>query len=69
MAVVLLTIRRTIEPKVLRDQIGLLPLPTLIGIYLGFYFLGVIGLIAGPLLIIAFFSAKEAGIIRFNLKI
>ncbi|MDQ0340314.1 sporulation integral membrane protein YtvI [Caldalkalibacillus uzonensis] len=69
LAMVLLTIRRTVEPKVMGDQIGLPPLPTLIGIYLGFYFLGVIGLIAGPLLIIAFLSAKEAGIIRFNFKI
>jgi sporulation integral membrane protein YtvI len=69
LALILLVIRRTVEPKVMGDQIGLQPLPTLIGIYLGFYFLGVIGLIAGPLLIIAFLSAKEAGLIRFNFKI
>lgn len=69
LALILLIIRRTVEPKVMGDQIGLQPLPTLIGIYLGFYFLGVVGLIAGPLVIIAIQSAVEAGLIRFNFKI
>jgi sporulation integral membrane protein YtvI len=69
LAAVLLIIRRTVEPKVMGDQIGLPPLPTLIGLYLGFYFFNLIGLILGPLLIIAFLSAREAGIIRFDLKI
>lgn len=69
LAVILLVIRRTVEPKVMGDQIGLPPLPTLIGLYLGLSFLGVIGLIVGPLVIIAIISAKEAGIIKLDFKI
>lgn len=69
LAGILLSLRRTLEPKIMGDQIGLSALSTLIAIYLGFYFLGVIGLIVGPLLIIAFKSAAEAGIIKTDFKI
>jgi sporulation integral membrane protein YtvI len=69
LAAILLVIRRTVEPKVMGDQIGLPALPTLIGLWLGFYFFGLIGLIIGPLSIIAILSAKEAGLIKMNFKI
>jgi sporulation integral membrane protein YtvI len=69
LAALLLIIRRTIEPKVMGSQIGLSPLSTLIAMYLGVKLLGILGLIIGPLILIAFNSAKEAGIIRNNLKI
>ncbi|WP_078394113.1 sporulation integral membrane protein YtvI [Shouchella patagoniensis] len=64
LAGVLLIIRRTVEPKVMGKQIGLSPLLTLISMYLGAQFFGLIGLIIGPLSIIAFTSAKEAGVIN-----
>ncbi|WAA09356.1 sporulation integral membrane protein YtvI [Fervidibacillus albus] len=69
LAGILLIIRRTVEPKVMGDQIGLPALPTLIGLWLGLYFFGLIGLIIGPLIIIALYSAKEAGLIKFDFKI
>ena len=69
LALILLVIRRTLEPKVMGDHIGLKPLPTLLGIYLGYTFLGLVGLIAGPLIIITVLSAKEAGLIRLDFKI
>lgn len=69
LAAVLLIIRRTVEPKVMGDHIGLPALPTLLGLYFGFYFLGVVGLIIGPLMIITFLSAREAGIIKWDFKI
>lgn len=69
LALILLIIRRILEPKVMGDHIGLKPLPTLLGIYLGYTFLGLVGLIAGPLIIITIRSAKEAGLIRFDFKI
>ncbi len=69
LAAVLLIIRRTVEPKIMGDQIGLPALPTLIGLWLGLYFFGIIGLIVGPLSIIAILSAKEAGIIKLDFKI
>ncbi|ELK45019.1 sporulation integral membrane protein YtvI [Halobacillus sp. ACCC02827] len=69
LAIVLLAIRRTVEPKVMGRHIGLSPLATLIAMYLGLQLIGLLGFILGPLLVIAFNSAKEAGIIKWNMKI
>ncbi len=69
LAIILLAIRRTVEPKVMGKHIGLSPLATLIAMYVGLKLLGILGFIVGPLLVIAFNSAKEAGIIRTNFKI
>lgn len=69
LAVILLAIRRTVEPKVMGKHIGLSPLATLIAMYIGLQLIGILGFILGPLLVIAFNSAKEAGIIKWNLKI
>jgi sporulation integral membrane protein YtvI len=69
LAALLLIIRRTVEPKVMGSQIGLSPLSTLVAMYLGFKLLGILGFIIGPLILIAFNSAKEAGIIKINFKI
>lgn len=69
LAVFLLVIRRTVEPKVMGRHIGLSPLATLIAMYLGLQLIGIIGFILGPLLLIAFNSAKEAKIIKLNYKI
>src|SRR5690625_4634071 len=69
LAAILLTIRRTIEPKLMGQHIGLSPLATLISMFIGLKLLGLFGFILGPLVVIAFNSAKEAGIINWNLKI
>ena len=69
LALILLAIRRTVEPKVMGTQIGLSPLPTLISMYLGLKLFGFIGFFAGPLLVIIFNTAREAGIIKLNFKI
>lgn len=67
LAVVLLILRRAIEPKVLGDSIGLAALPTVLSMYFGFVFFGVLGLIFGPFVYIAIRSAKESGL--FDLKL
>ncbi|MRH41915.1 sporulation integral membrane protein YtvI [Aquibacillus halophilus] len=69
LAVVLLAVRRTVEPKVMGRHIGLSPLATLIAMYIGLQLIGILGFILGPLLVIAFNSAKEAGIIKWNFKV
>lgn len=69
LAIVLLVIRRTVEPKVMGSQIGLKPLPTLIAMFIGLKLFGFIGFFLGPLLVILFTTAREAGIIRINFKI
>lgn len=69
LAVVLLVIRRTIEPKVMGSQIGLSPLSTLISMFIGLKILGFLGLFVGPFVIILFTTAREAGIIKLNFRI
>ncbi|GAB3799942.1 sporulation integral membrane protein YtvI [Virgibacillus kimchii] len=69
LAIVLLAIRRTVEPKVMGEQIGLSPLATLISMFLGLQLLGIWGFILGPLLVIVFTSAKEVGIFKWNIKL
>ncbi len=69
LAGLLLIIRRTVEPKVMGTHIGLSPLATLIAMYLGLKLLGMAGFIIGPLVIIGFNTAREAGIIKLNFKI
>lgn len=69
LAIVLLVIRRTVEPKVMGTHIGLSPLATLIAMFLGLKLLGMAGFIIGPLTVIAFNTAREAGIIKLNFKI
>ncbi|KEZ49957.1 MULTISPECIES: sporulation integral membrane protein YtvI [Metabacillus] len=66
---VLLIIRRTVEPKVMGSHIGLSPLATLISMYLGLKLFGVLGFFIGPMILIIYNSAREAGIIRFTFKI
>lgn len=69
LAAVLLAVKRLIKPKLLGTQFGISPLATLVVMYFGFNLFGIIGIIIGPLLLIIFHSAKEAGIIQINFKI
>jgi sporulation integral membrane protein YtvI len=69
LAIVLLILRRTVEPKVMGQHIGLSPLSTLVSMYLGLKLLGAIGFIIGPLTLILFNSAREAGLIKMNFKL
>ncbi|WP_071459324.1 sporulation integral membrane protein YtvI [Bacillus massilinigeriensis] len=69
LAAVLLIIRRTIEPKLMGAQIGLSPLATLVSMYLGIKILGLWGFLIGPMLLIIFQTAREAGLFKLNIKI
>lgn len=69
LALVLLIIRRTVEPKVMGSQIGLSPLATLVAMYIGLQLIGPLGFFIGPLFVILFTSAREAGMIRVDFKI
>ncbi|CEG22370.1 pheromone autoinducer 2 transporter [Planococcus massiliensis] len=69
LALVLLIIRRTVEPKVMGTHIGLSPLATLIAMYIGLQLFGVLGFFIGPLIVILFTSAREAGMIKIDFKI
>lgn len=69
LAVILLVIRRTVEPKVMGTHIGLSPLATLIAMFLGLKLFGLLGFVIGPMILILFKSAREAGLIKMNFKI
>ena len=61
---VLVTIvRQFLEPRIVGGNIGLHPLITLLSMYLGFRFLGVIGLIFGPIFTIILKSLQKSGIL------
>lgn len=45
-------VRQVVQPKVLGDQIGIHPLATMIAMYAGFKFIGVAGLIFGPVVFV-----------------
>lgn len=47
-----LIVKQFLEPKVVSNKIGIHPIITLISMYTGFKFLGVIGLLIGPIILI-----------------
>ncbi len=49
---VILVIRNIVEPKIVGEQVGLHPLITLLAIFVGFRFLGIIGMFALPIVAI-----------------
>ena len=69
LAAVLLVIRRTVEPKIMGSHIGLSPLPTLIAMFIGLKLIGFLGFFVGPLVVIIFTTAREAGMIKLDFKI
>lgn len=66
LATVITVLRRIIEPKVLGDSIGLAALPTVLSMYFGYVFFGVMGLIFGPFVYIAIRSAIDSGLFQFQ---
>lgn len=69
LAVILLIIRRTVEPKLMGTQIGLSPLSTLVTMFIGLKLLGFFGLFIGPFIVILLTTAREAGMIKLNFRI
>ncbi len=45
-------LRQFLEPRIVSGQIGIHPLYTLISMYIGFKFLGILGLIVGPIVFV-----------------
>lgn len=61
---VITVLRHIIEPKILGDNVGLDPLFVLISMYIGLASTGVIGLILGPFILIAYQALHKAGVFR-----
>jgi len=67
--VLVILLRRIIEPKILADAIGLSPLSVLISMYVGVVTTGFIGLFLGPAVLIVFQALKKVGIIDLKIKL
>ncbi len=69
LAIILLIIRRAVEPKLMGSEMGISPLAILIAMFVGAKLFGFLGFLLGPLIVILFLTAKEAGMIRLNFKL
>lgn len=61
---VVTVVRVALEPKVMSQNIGIHPLPTLISIYVGLKLFGGLGLVAGPALVVLYEAVRKAGIFK-----
>lgn len=49
---VIIIVRQFLEPKIVSSQIGIHPIFTLISMYTGYKFIGIIGMLVGPIILI-----------------
>ncbi|MDA8233806.1 MAG: sporulation integral membrane protein YtvI [Clostridia bacterium] len=63
---VIMGVRQLLESKVVADTLGLHPLATLMAMYIGLKSLGVLGMIMGPIVVIAFQAVVKAGVIKLK---
>lgn len=61
---IVLVARQMIEPKVLASSVGLDPLATLVGMFVGLKLFGVLGLIIGPVSLVILDAFKRANVFR-----
>lgn len=66
--VVLVVFRQLLETKVVASNLGLHPLATLVALFIGFKIFGFIGMIIGPILLIAVQAIVKAGIHTSRVK-
>lgn len=63
---VCLVVRQFLEPKILSTQIGMHPLITLLSMYVGFRFIGIFGMILGPVVALIVKNFVERYYIKHN---
>ena len=61
-------LRRVLEPKLMSDSIGITPLESLVGMFVGMRFGGIIGLIGGPVLMSVLVGAFKGGLFASTLR-
>lgn len=61
---IIVAVRNIIEPKIVGDSLGLNPLVTLISMYVGLTFFGVMGMIALPITVMAAINLHREGYIK-----
>ncbi len=63
---IVLVVRQVLETKIISTTIGLHPLATLVGMYVGLRLLGPLGVVAGPLFIITLKAFSSAGLLGWK---
>lgn len=61
-------LRRVLEPKLMSDSIGISPLQSLIGMFVGMRYGGIIGLIGGPVLMSVVVGAFKGGLFASTIR-
>ena len=61
-------LRRVLEPKLMSDRIGITPLQSLIGMFVGLRFGGIVGLIGGPVLMSVLVGAFKGGLFASTVR-
>lgn len=69
MFIVITIVRRTVEPKVLGDAVGIGSLSALISLYVGFKLVGVVGLLLGPIVVIIYQAMKKVGLLHIKIRL
>ncbi len=69
LGIVLLIIRRTVEPKVMGKHMGLSPIATLASLFIGIQLFGGVGLLVGPLLVITYKAMRESSMLQIDFKL
>ena len=59
---VIMLVRRFVEPKLVSDKLGLHPILTLMSMYVGYKLWSLLGMIFGPILLILLISLYKAGV-------
>lgn len=67
--IVIIIVRKAIEPKILGERIGLSALSTIVSIWVGFKVMGVVGVFLFPLAFIFYKALVKVGVIKLNFKI
>jgi len=63
---IVIIVRQVLETKIVSNSIGLHPLATLVSMYVGLQLMGALGVIAGPLFVIALKACGSAGLLRWK---
>lgn len=66
--IIITIFRRSLEPKILGDSMGIGTLSTLISLYIGFKLVGLVGLFLGPVLVIVFQTLRQVGLFHTKIK-
>lgn len=67
--IIIIVVRKAIEPKILGERIGLSALATVVTIWVGFKVMGLLGVFLFPLAFIFYKALVKVGVIKFNFKI